>query len=274
MPNGRKRGRYARSASARQAPAQVTATVRARFVKKHAFLYAAALTALVTAVATALVTNVPKTVQNVLGDDKPKISVNDDSATLSDLSAVYAEEIDRPKGGISSDLPDGGVKAGRTRTKIVVYNSTGAPLRITDIRARITKRTEALIGALVARTSQGEGSEVMGIGLWQNPPIARVLGGPNDIGEAYFAVQSIDIGKDQSQVIEVTAIADPHYYEYDIDITYHRSGEQQTVVARDDSLRVSGYAPSYRSAFHPIGERYESMSNEQVAAWTRSWSAK
>lgn len=252
-------------------PAEVPKTAWDRFIKKHAFLYAAALTALVTAVVTALIANVPKTVESVLSGGEPKISVEDDSMSLIDLSMVYADEIDRPSGGMSADLPRGGVKAGHTRTKIVVYNSTGAAIRITDLRARITKRSAPLSGALVARTSQGAASEIMGVGLWQDPPIARALGRKHELGsEAFFAVQSIDIGKEQSQVLEVTAFADEHYYEYDIDISYHRGGEQKTVVARGDSMRVSGYAPTYRSAFRPNGERYEPMSAEEVASWTSS----
>ncbi len=241
-----------------------------RFVSKHAFVYVAALTALVTAVATALVTNFPKTVQSAVSGGVPKISVEDNSISLTDLSVVYADEISRLTGGMAADLPHGAVKAGHTRTKIVVYNSTGVPIRITNLRARITKRSEPLSGALVARSSQGASSEIMGVGLWQDPPIARTLGSGNRLGEAFFAVQSLDIGKEQSQVIEVTAIPDEHYYEYDIDISYYRGGEEKTVVARDDSMRVSGYAPSYRSAFQPNGERFVPMTAEEVTSWTSS----
>lgn len=267
----KRRPRPSPRAAAERRPVEVRPTLWDRFVKKHAFLYAAGLTALVTAVVTALVTNVPKTVQSAFSGDDPKISVEDNSISLTDLSLVYADEIDRPTGGMSADLPRGGVKAGHSRTKIVVYNSTGAPIRITDLRARITKRSAPFTGALVARSSQGESSEVMGIGLWQDPPIARTLGGNNKLGgEAFFAVQSIDIGKEQTKVLEVTAIPDERYYEYDIDLSYHRSGQQKTVVARHDSLRVSGYAPSYRSAFQPTGERYQPMSAEEVTSWTNS----
>ncbi|MET8357882.1 hypothetical protein [Micromonospora sp. NPDC005171] len=260
-------------AEARQ-PVEKPKTAWDRFIKKHAFLYAAVLTALATTVVTALIANVPKTVESVFSGGDPKISVEDDSMSLTDLSIVYADKIDRPTGGMSADLPRGGVKAGHTRTKIVVYNSTGAAIRITDLRARITKRSAPLSGALVARTSQGATSEIMGIGLWQDPPIARTLGRKHELGsEAFFAVQSIDIGKEQTQVIEVTAFPDEHYYEYDIDISYHRGGEQKTVVAQDDSMRVSGYAATYRSAFTPTGERYEPMSAEEVASWSSSHQA-
>ncbi|WP_410812190.1 hypothetical protein [Micromonospora sp. 067-2] len=97
-------------AEARQ-PVEASKTAWDRFINKHAFLYAAALTALVTAVVTTLITNVPKTVESVFGGDEPKISVEDDSMSLTDLSMVYADEIDRPTGGMSTDLPRGGVKA-------------------------------------------------------------------------------------------------------------------------------------------------------------------
>ncbi|MBM2623880.1 hypothetical protein JIG36_51170 [Actinoplanes sp. LDG1-06] len=243
----------------------------ARFAKKHAFLYAAGLTALVTAVATAVVTNGPKTLQSALSGDEPKVRVEDNSSSLTDLSLVYADEIDRPTGRMSAGLPRGGVKAGHTRTKIVVYNSTGVAIRITNLRARITKRSAPFSGALVARSSQGASSELIGIGLWQDPPVARTLASNTKLGgEAFFAVQSIDIGKEQTQVLEVTAIPDEHYYEYDIDISYYRNGEARTMTARDESMRVSGYAASYRSAFEPTGERYEQMSAEEVESWTTS----
>jgi hypothetical protein len=90
--------------------------------------------------------------------DKPEISVSDSSATLTDLSYVYEEQIlETP-----ATLPPGGVKAGSIRLKLLVQNSTGASIRILDLQARVTAQSAPLGGTLIARVPQGSANEVIG----------------------------------------------------------------------------------------------------------------
>ncbi|GAA2631885.1 hypothetical protein [Paractinoplanes durhamensis] len=230
-----------------------------RFVKKNGFLYAAAGTAVVTAAASPLIGGVPNVVQRLFRDDRPTITLTDDSATLTDLSLAYPAAVAQP-----TEAPAGGTKAGVTRTKMVIYNSTGATIRVLDIQAKVRKRSGPLHGTLLAQTSQGGTSEVIGLALWQQPAIARVLTGPTALGDPYFSVQSIELPAGASQVVEITAIPDRHYYEYALAVTYDRDGKQKTAEATDASLKVTGYAPAYDAASEGTPGSYAAIDAARV----------
>lgn len=272
MPKSTKRQRQPRAANAVTPPEQ-PATRWQRFAGKYSFVVIAALTAIATAVGTGLVTGVPKTLKAAFADDHPKVSVEKDSDSLQDLSLALAERIERPPSNAAQFVPKGSVKAGRTRHKVILYNSTGAPIRITDIRAKITRKAEPKAGTLLARKPDGAPIEITGIGLWQEPPIARVLDNKGNLGEAFFAIQSVDIGVDETQIISVTAMADAHYYEYELDIAYSRQGEQRSMSASHESMKVTGYAPAYGAAFRWGADRYDPMTSEEVGSWKSIHSA-
>jgi hypothetical protein len=192
--------------------------------------------------------------------DGPEISVSDSSDTLNDLSYVFADELQEPPRA----LPQGGVKAGSVRLKMLVQNSTGSTIRILDVRARILARNAAVSGTLIKRISQGSASEVIGIGLWQDPPIARVLLAGNELGDPFFSFQSIEIPDSESKIIEVTLKADGHHYRYTLDLAYARDGKRYSVPVDTSRHEVSGYATTYRYAYEQQAGTFLPMTEAQT----------
>jgi hypothetical protein len=225
---------------------------------QHAFVYVAVLTTLVGVGVTA----VYGWATGLAAPDKPEISVSDSSATLTDLSYVYEKQIlETP-----ATLPPGGVKASSIRLKLLVQNSTGASVRILDIQARVAARSAPVGGTLIARVPQGSASEVIGIGLWQDPPIARILVA-GKLGDPFFAVQSIEIPDGESQVIEVTLMADEHRYRYALDVTYAREGTRASLRLDTSAFEVSGYASTYPVAYEQHGGQFRPIDQAQATSF-------
>jgi hypothetical protein len=196
--------------------------------------------------------------------DAPEITVSDSSDTLSDLSYVFADRFsDTP-----STLPPDGVKAGKARMKLLIQNSTGSTIRILDLRAMILERKAPLGGTLVKRISQGSASEVMGIGLWQDPPIARVLSGDGRLGDPFFSFQSIEIADSASTVLEITVAADGNHYRYQLELVYAREGRRHAVTVDTTEYEVSGYAPTYSYAYEQQAGSFLPMNEAETRSFT------
>jgi hypothetical protein len=230
-----------------------------RILRQHSFLYVAILTT----IAGVLVTAAVPWFSSLGAPDGPAISVSDSSDTLNDLSYVFADEMREPP----RSLPEGGVKSGSVRLKMLVQNSTGSTIRILDVRARILTTKPAVSGTLIKRISQGSASEVIGIGLWQDPPIARVLLAGNELGDPFFSFQSIEIPNSESRVIEVTLMADGHHYRYTVDLAYARDGKRYSVPVDTARYEVSGYAPTYRYAYEQQAGSFLPMNEAQTRSF-------
>ncbi|MEV7010822.1 hypothetical protein [Streptosporangium sp. NPDC051022] len=150
------------------------------------------------------------------------------------------------------------VKTEMQGVRLVVEGARNEAVRIIGMRARVHKTRPVVAGTYFSFGPQGEEDSVkVGFDLGSPQPIARdvlekegvQLGGP------YFGGRSVVLKKGESKVYDVTAVAGPFTYEWDIQIDLAAQGRIWSVYRPERPLVVSGKATKYAAAYEfDLGE--------------------
>ncbi|MER5622013.1 hypothetical protein ABT061_13325 [Streptosporangium sp. NPDC002544] len=216
---------------------------------------------LATALTVAIGAAIPKIVEISSERLLPDIHAvaKEDETGINDWSQVTADAIDFKT---ARQLSDGGelfndsavkarlVKANLQGAKLIIEGSRTEAVRIVGIRARVLKVTPVISGTLFRYGPQGEEKSLkVGFDLKSPNPIAREvldsLSPTVKLGAYYFASQSELLKKGESKVFEITTIAGPHTYEWDIQIDLAAQGRTWSIYRPDKPFRVSGLSGKY-----------------------------
>ncbi|MFI6451877.1 hypothetical protein ACIBF6_10005 [Streptosporangium amethystogenes] len=183
----------------------------------------------------------------------------EDDDVIDDWSQVTADAIDFRTARKLSDggqiFGDPAIKARLIKTnlqgvKLIIEGSRTEAVRIIGMRARVLKVTPVISGTLFRYGPQGGDKSIkVGFDLKSPNPIAREVlesSSPNiKLGAYYFASQSELLKKGESKVFEITTIAGPYTYKWDIQIDLAAQGRTWSIYRPDRPFRVSGVSRKY-----------------------------
>lgn len=137
-------------------------------------------------------------------------------------------------------------------TRFIVKSNRAKDLVITQMRARVVRRSEPLAGTLVLPQAGGgpEPVPIVRARFTVDGPDPRARDG-GDPDRLLFESTNLVLGRDESMVLEVTGLATRCYCEWVVDIELAVGTEVRTVSVPDESapLRVTAPAPAYASAY-------------------------
>ncbi|WP_157246662.1 hypothetical protein [Nonomuraea typhae] len=146
------------------------------------------------------------------------------------------------------------VKTGLQGVRLVIEGSRSDAVRIIGMRARVRATRPVVAGTYFELGPEGEESSVpVGFDLASPQPIAREVLNTSTpgvkLGRFYFGGRSVELKKGESRVYDVTAIAGPFTYEWDIQIDLAAQGRTWSVYRPERPLIVSGRAARYAAAY-------------------------
>ncbi|MFJ6195061.1 hypothetical protein [Micromonospora sp. NPDC092111] len=141
-----------------------------------------------------------------------------------------------------------------TRIRISAIGQWTGPVFVTQIRARVRKRSEPMSGAFLFRGSQGDGSPLeIGFDLDEPDSVARVIK-PDDetLGAAYVDRRSLTLSPGEPLTIDVQAHTTRSYCEWVIELELDLDGEKRTQVVDDHGrpFRSTGLARRYQERYY------------------------
>lgn len=216
---------------------------------------------LATALTVAIGAAIPKIVEISSERLLPEIHAvaKEDDNNINDWSQATADAIDfktaRQLFVDGEIFSDPAIKARLIKTnlqgaKLVIEGSRAEAVRIVGMRARVRKVTPVVSGTLFRYGPQGgEKSIRVAFDLKSPNPIAREVLDTSSptirLGAYYFASQSELLKKGESKVFEITTIAGPNTYEWDIQIDLAAQGRTWSIYRPDKPFRVSGVPRKY-----------------------------
>ncbi|GAA2709735.1 hypothetical protein ACFY2R_23480 [Micromonospora olivasterospora] len=140
-----------------------------------------------------------------------------------------------------------------TRVRLSVVGQWSAPVFVTQIRARVLRRSAPLSHAYVFQQSQGGGEPLkIGFDLDEPDSIARVIGPDGRLGGAYVDDRSLTLTPGEPLTIDVQAQTGRSYCEWAIEFDLDLDGEQRVVTVDDDGrpFRSTSLANHYQDRYH------------------------
>ncbi|MFG1953906.1 hypothetical protein [Micromonospora sp. NPDC048830] len=140
-----------------------------------------------------------------------------------------------------------------TRVRLSVVGQWAAPVFVTQIRARVLRRSAPLSHAYVFQQSQGGGEPLkIGFDLDEPDSVARVTGPDERLGGAYVDDRSLTLAPGEPLTIDVQAQTDRSYCEWVVDFDLDLDGERRVVTADDDGrpFRSTSLARHYQERYH------------------------
>ncbi|GAA0827954.1 hypothetical protein ACFQVD_36420 [Streptosporangium amethystogenes subsp. fukuiense] len=216
---------------------------------------------LATALTVAIGAAIPKIVEISSERFLPEIHAvaKEDDTNINDWSQSTADAIDfktaRQLSGDGDVFNDPAIKARLVKTnlqgvKLIIEGSRTEAVRIVGMRARVLKVAPVVSGTLFQYGPQGgEKSLRVAFDLKSPNPIAREVLNSSfrglRLGAYYFATQSELLKKGESKVFEITTVAGPHTYEWDIQIDLAAQGRTWSIYRPEKPFRVSGLSQRY-----------------------------
>ncbi|WP_416903658.1 hypothetical protein [Micromonospora echinospora] len=162
---------------------------------------------------------------------------------------------DAAEGGISAVLGTSDEHPYRllTRVRLSVVGQWAAPVFVTQMRARVLRRSAPLSHAYVFHQSQGDGEPLkIGFDLDEPDSIARVIGPDERLGGAYVDDRSLTLTPGEPITIDVQAQTDRSYCEWVIDLDLDLDGEKRVVTVDDDRrpFRSTSLARRYQDRYY------------------------
>ncbi|RLK25313.1 hypothetical protein DER29_3311 [Micromonospora sp. M71_S20] len=140
-----------------------------------------------------------------------------------------------------------------TRVRLSVVGQWAAPVFVTQIRARVLRRSAPLPHAYVFQQSQGDGEPLkIGFDLDEPDSVARVIGPDKRLGGAYVDDRSLTLAPGEPITIDVQAQTDRSYHEWVIDLDLDLDGEKRVVTVDHDGqpFRSTSLARHYQDRYY------------------------
>ncbi|MGK5522829.1 hypothetical protein ACSNN9_26220 [Micromonospora sp. URMC 107] len=141
-----------------------------------------------------------------------------------------------------------------TRIRVSTVGQWTEPVFVTQMRAKVLRRTLPPAGAYLFQGSQGgEAPLEIGFDLDEPGSVARVVkrdGGT--LGEAYLDRHSLTFSQNEPLTIDVQAHTDQSYCEWVIELDLDLGGEKRTLTVDDDgrSFRSTALARHYEERYY------------------------
>ncbi|MFI6824144.1 hypothetical protein ACIBJE_24865 [Micromonospora sp. NPDC050187] len=164
-------------------------------------------------------------------------------------------QVDAAEGGINAVLGTSNEHPNRllTRVRLSVVGQWAAPVFVTQIRARVLRRSAPLSHAYVFHQSQGDGEPLkIGFDLDEPDSIARIIEPDERLGRAYVDDRSLTLTPGEPLTIDVQAQTDQSYCEWVIDFDLDLDGEKRVVTVDDDGrpFRSTSLARHYQDRYY------------------------
>ncbi|MFG1802863.1 hypothetical protein ACGFI4_22245 [Micromonospora carbonacea] len=140
-----------------------------------------------------------------------------------------------------------------TRVRLSVVGQWTGPVFVTQIRARVQRRSAPLSGAYVFEGSQGGGEPLkIGFDLDEPDSIARVVTEKLELGAAYVDGHSLTLSPGEPLTVDVQAQTDRSYCEWVIELDVDLGGERRVLTVDDDGrpFRSSSLARNYQERYY------------------------
>jgi hypothetical protein len=217
--------------------------------KPVVFLLAAATTAALGVAAPIVITKITDNVSSTVdvhaeenGQDHTRIlpyALDTGNTSASD------EEVRR----LVSAIPSGdAVTADKQDVRLIVQGHHSRTVTITNISARVTKKTAALDGTLLYGLPQGElKSTPLGVELSRHGLSTRDFSGPGKLGPEHFRNSVHTLTNGEVGSFQLTAHAHAGYFEWVIDVDLVTDGRRERVTAQGPNgpFRLTSLSPSY-----------------------------